>query len=548
MRLSCGKDGLHVDLLRVGRFSAGFAWIGSGQAVSFKVPYQAVRGLAREGPVLHLAIDPAVATPFNRFALVRFSSDPHQALVKSLRARWWVVAVARIAPLVSAGAALLFFPTALAGGAVGRSALAFVAAFVAHIAGQQLVRWLNWGGPLSDRLAARFEREVSSHMGLEPTDAGAMLPSMLDASPTDRPARGLAGLVVRPRAFAFAALVGIAGSVAAVVAVQRYGIAGRVDLPVDVAVRGIAGEANQLEQRLHHFAEPSREACQCGHVDSQLWRAGIPEVSVLIAPRVGGIDIIWPRVGDTYPIRPQPGEPAPSDPDQRAPDEGGADDSDDEPPADRVDFDLAVVNNSATVLNTIDLVVTFARRDAQQRRRSIRERGLHWPAKLSPGQAVKWRVRAAGSEFRIDMRHQGKLQPGGCATGDDFTGLQQASLDVVRLHGAMMLAYLRDPRVKPTLEKLGALAPREQRARTLLTAALSPLAICDLSDSAQVLDICVHNGTAEVLRKITIEEVVAPIDGSEPQSWHIDDLFLPGKGLRVRIDVERSPGALQVVH
>src|SRR4051794_18468038 len=76
VRLTCARDRLEIELVRVSSFTAGFAPGAVARAVSFSVPYAAVRGLVRRGRVLCLALDPAVARPHNRFTLTAFTEDP----------------------------------------------------------------------------------------------------------------------------------------------------------------------------------------------------------------------------------------------------------------------------------------------------------------------------------------------------------------------------------------------------------------------------------------------------------------------------------------
>ncbi len=87
VRITLMPDEIEVELVRVAGFSLGFAPGGVAEPVGFRAPLTAVRGLVREGRVLNLAFDPAVVTPYNRFALAGFSEDPAESLARTLEAR-----------------------------------------------------------------------------------------------------------------------------------------------------------------------------------------------------------------------------------------------------------------------------------------------------------------------------------------------------------------------------------------------------------------------------------------------------------------------------
>ena len=80
VRVACTPDGLAIELVGIAPFSFGFAPATVADPVRLLVPYTAVRGLVREGRLLRLTLDPAVVTPYNRFALARFTQDPEEAL------------------------------------------------------------------------------------------------------------------------------------------------------------------------------------------------------------------------------------------------------------------------------------------------------------------------------------------------------------------------------------------------------------------------------------------------------------------------------------
>jgi len=214
----------------------------------------------------------------------------------------------------------------------------------------------------------------------------------------------------------------------------------------------------------------------------------------------------------------------------------------------KVRFDLAVVNNSDQPLGDVDLVVTFARRDKRGGRRGLIERGLHWPALLGPGESVKWRVSGRGTELKVDTRLTTALTSAGlhAAPADAFEALATARLGEVRVHAAMMLAYLGDPRAGRFAEQLLALpslSPFARRVLAELGAARRPLQLCDLAVERAAVRGCLHNGSDRPLLAVRVVELGA----ATPRSWTIEDRFGAGRGLLVRLPTEgRTPYALQV--
>jgi hypothetical protein len=519
VRLSCEADTLRVELIVVGRFASGYAFVGVGGGLSFRLPYTAVRGLVREGHTLHLALDPVVAAPYNRFALARFSRDPQDALVRTFQLRAAALYAQWLMPLPLAAAVGYVAPADLVGGWLGRLAVGLVVAFVCWQALRRLVRWISWGGPESDRLRAAFEHTVATRLGLEPAAELAEEPAILLAphpsvEPPPPTLRHALGAILRPIAFSALALAATGLAVGAVLAVQRYGVAELVLLPIDEARRGLASPIRALSSAAVKSGLPERELCTCSSVYAPIWSEGVPQLGIVIAPRTGRVDSLWLEIGKTYPVH----------------------DSED------IEFDLAVINNSSAVLHTADLVVTFARRDARGRRRNLIERGLHWPADLQPGESVRWRVEATGTELKVDSKLDDKLGDGGitAAPAESFLGLSRASLSEVQVHGAMMLAYLRDERAPELARKLGPLSAIEEQARAQVLAALEPLQVCDVRVAPGGVDACLFNGSEALHPAMRVSD-----EGTEaPRSWTVRDKFLPGHGLRARIPtgVDRPPG------
>lgn len=518
VRLTCERHMLRIDLFGVGRFSGGFAFATLADAVSFRVPYRAVRGMVRDGRSLLLSLDPQAAAPYSRFALTRFSGEPIHKLMRAFRVRALASAASFVLPLPITAAVTWALHRRDLADPVGLAAIALITCVLSFRLLRGLTRWLSWGGPLSDRLQGAFERAVSAQLGLE------LAPDLV-ASPAGRAPQGMVepapvratqamGAFLRPVAFAIVGSLAVGAAAAAVISVQRYGVAQRVVLPVADARSGFVAPAQALASAGLVDGATQHPGCSCGQVDSTLWRAGLPQISILVSPIRGAIDTIWLERDKTYAIRFADG---------------------DDPTA---ELDLAIVNNSTQKLRSLDFVMTFAFRDESGRRQGLRERGLHWEANLGPGETVKWRVEAPGTELKIETRHNAKLETVGVAPADAFVSLSKARLPVVRLHGAMMLAMLRDPRAAALGAAAGEVPPAGAKARAELMRTLSPLAICDIVVSeGGGFDACVQNGTGSLYRSLTI----GATDGEGGTLRHVvRDFFHPREGLRVHVPLESS--------
>ncbi len=319
---------------------------------------------------------------------------------------------------------------------------------------------------------------------------------------------GAWGVAVRPRAFAVVALLALSLALVAVAAVERYGAVERIALPVPALQSGL-GEPVRAEFAAGRAAgSPRRAACACRRADSLLWGDGVARLSILIAPRGGEPIPLWVTPGETVQVL--------------AP----------EARAREIAFDLAVVNNSAIGFETLSLVVTFAHRTAAGRRTGMVERGLFWPADLGPGESVRWSVEAEGTELKVDCAAAADLGDIALAPPEAFHRLLRAHLPAVRVHAAMMLAYLGEPRARELTLALGPLGKREERARGEILRALEPLRACQRRPSRGALELCVHNATDRLVRRVELRE-----HGEHPEarSWRVDDLFLAGRGLKLRL-------------
>jgi hypothetical protein len=509
VRIDLAPDALELSLTRVAAFAQGFAPASIATPTRIRVPYTAVRGLVQQGGLLYLSFDPAVVTPYNRFALAGFTDDPTEALAAAfrtrLRARW--ASFALPFPVGALAAALV--PEALARGALGRASVGAIVSLGVFAALRELVAWSTWGGPISDRLRDRFEAELSRQLALVATPVvrppplvlRARLPLRRRAPPLPAGAPGarsphapspsVAASAAPPAPEAPAAREGppriapwplAAALLAACLVVGVMGFVGRfadgrpAPPAIERAQRGLAAAARNV-----HAAPPpdavEAERCVCTRADSPLWKDGVPRLAVLTFH--GEDEASAPLVASA-----ESGKP-------------------------RFDFDLAVVNDGVRPLRDVRITLTFARRTAAGRRVGAVDRGLFWEGALAPGAAVKWRVTAPGTEVTTDVSETGTLEtaPVVPAPADAFQRLLGSKFRAVRVHAATMLAYLRDPRADAAARTLQATGPAEATTVARIARAAAPLFACDVRREEGAVSACLFNASTKARDGLALREV-----------------------------------------
>ncbi len=479
VRLTLAPAALEIELLRVIGFSSGFASGGVALPVRFTVPYVAVRGLVRSGRMLYLALDPGVVAPYNRFALARFTADPTKALTRAYLARSLSRWVSYLVPLPFGALVGLLAPSALVSGALGRASLAVLAGLATWAALREIVAWQSWGGPLSDRSRDALELAMAERLGLLPEPAAA-----LDETPFPH---GAARSVTRVRAApdpppqalparALFAVVAVAAfAVFAMAISKRLGDPAALPPAVETLQPGLASAARRTHASVApDVPEPtiaraaSRPRCACLRAASPLWKEGVPALAILTF--AGDDDIA-----------------------------SGAVAREDRAGSPRFDFDLVAVNDGARPLRDVRVTLTFARRNQSGRRVGAVDRGLFWGGLLAPGHAVKWHVRAPGSEMRIDAGVTGTLDDAATdpAPAEAFAELTRSRYRAVRVHGARMLAYLHDPRGREAALALDGRTPEDRALLAQIARAASPVIACEPTIADDRLSICVFNGAAQ---------------------------------------------------
>ena len=212
----------------------------------------------------------------------------------------------------------------------------------------------------------------------------------------------------------------------------------------------------------------ARPRCICDRAASPLWKEGIPALQILT---FASDDDLGSGVA---PKEERPGSP-------------------------RFELDVAAVNDGARPLRDVRVTLTFARRNKAGRRVGAVDRGLFWGGLLAPGHAVKWHVRAPGSEMRIDASVTGTLDDAGLepAPAAAFAELTRSRYRAVRAHAALMLAYLHDPRGREAALALDGRTPEDRLLLARIARAASPVIACDAKIEDDRLGICVFNGASQ---------------------------------------------------
>ncbi|MFO0760956.1 MAG: hypothetical protein U0359_31050 [Byssovorax sp.] len=606
VRLTLLPDLLRIELVRAAGFSEGFVPGSMAQGGRFEVPYSAVRGLVRSGRLLLLTLDPAVSSPYTRFALARFTDDPAEALGQIQKARtagrWAALVLPWPLGLLSAELA----PVSWVGGALGRVSLGIVAAALFWLLARESLSLVTWGGPASDRLRDDFELKLSRKLGMaaaepaapyflarprrvrlpaapdvelmeipdllpprapvrrilppptivveapppmivveapppaivveapppapppappiveaeRPAPLPAPLPIALEApalprvaEPPPPPAPRRTPRFVRPAALLLAASLGAVGTM---LFLGRYGAPKTPPPPVPAAVRGLASAVSRARVVAEEPPDPANEhrpRCVCMRSDSPLWKDPLPALRIL-----------------TYTSDEQLATSLEPAPDRRG--------------RPQYVFDLAVVNDSARPLSDIRVTLTFARRSKEGKRIGATDRGLFWAGALQPGHAVKWHVKAPGSEVTMDASVNDVIDEDRVKTAppDAFVELASSKARVLRAHAAMMLAYLGDARARDIALSLGGSSEADRALAGELARVSAPLRVCSVTREGDHLSACVFNASMSPRPNVVLKPSPA---GSEPAEYPLGGVVPVHEGIRVELPLagDEAPAA-----
>jgi hypothetical protein len=499
LELECTPHGLVLVHLGVGAFSEDYAPAALTSGTRVLVPWAAIDEATIEGDRVFLTFDAALS-PHHRLLLANFaggrSEEPETIRKQRFLVRTATLVAAAVTGLASAALAGRFTSGAPAAG-VGIAVGGAVAVLMVGLLADRIVAY---GGTPPDAAREAFFRELAGYL---PALAQSDRPEPKKARPPTL--AELQGML--PRTTFTVVLTLTATSLAAVLVGQwtlrrdddgdrpRSTRTVDIDEPRDEPPAREAAAAPVPPPPRAPSPPPSAllppstpgksatlgEPCRCARADSLLWADPIPRLGILVLKQ-----------------RARQGRGAPHKESVRKR---------------YTDVDVAVVNNGSTELEEISLLVLFYERDpGSSRRTQISSRPLFYEGPLLPGQALKWSTDAEGTEIEIQSPALGSLGPEGesAAPSDRFAELLNAQNRPVRLHAAMMLAFLGDPRAREgTLGLREALREDEAPYLGRVLQAIGDLRVCRLAvkDERETRRVsgCLYNASGETKTNLGVK-------------------------------------------
>lgn len=534
VELECAEEGLLLAYRGVFALADGYVPGALATGLELRVPWSSVWETTLDAGELFLEVDSSL-TPLNRLSLSDFTSGYVELPPEESRRRRLVVRVA------SAGlgltAALAAFAGARSLGAPGSVSLAVSAAVLSALAVAAVGFW-------ADRFVATPVPKLSGDLARELflAELSRFRPSITRAAPAKSPPRP-------PLVFYFERL--LPRTTAAIVITLSAALLGTL-LTTRVIVLD-EGTSRRASAQLPPEAEPDREeptpreepqarpapavatspakpaeppppsrdtvrwgeACRCPRADSALWQDPIPRLSLLtLSERVRRGRGEDERKNKKY-----------------------------------LELELGVVNNGRTDVPELSLLVEFFERDPppSNKRYSVVTRPLFFEGPLRPGQAIKWSVEGQGTEFEVHNPVPGDIGPFGddAAPSNLFAELLTANHRPVRLHAAMMLTFLGDPRARDAVLELRE-ALREDEAPYLnrLIVAQAPVKVCklQLEPARQSGSACLFNSSAEPKKDLglRVRALASEVSHTNPvgqppevrveSSYHVPGELAPNEG------------------
>ncbi|RYZ03650.1 MAG: hypothetical protein EOO73_26685 [Myxococcales bacterium] len=529
VELECAEQGLLLGYRGVFALNDGYVPGALASGLDMNVPWSAVWETTLEGAELFLEVDSSL-TPLNRLTLADFTSGYEELPPEESRKRRLVVRVASAGLALTA--ALAAFAGARGSGASGSLSLALSAAVLTALAVVAVGFW-------ADRFVAtpvpKLSGEVARELFL--AELSRFRPAVTRAAPAPAPPRP-------PLVFYFERL--LPRTATAIVITLSAALLGtllttRVIVLDEGTSRRVPAAAEEDEERERaappappvlaaattaspkpaEVAAPSGdsvrlgEPCRCVRSDSALWQTPIPRLSLLtLSQRVRRGRGDDERKNKKY-----------------------------------LELELGVVNNGKSDVPEVSLLVEFFERDPppSNKRYSVVTRPLFYEGPLRPGQAIKWSVEGQGTEFEVHSPVPGDVGPFGddAAPANSFAELLTANHRPVRLHAAMMLTFLGDPRARDAVLELRE-ALREDEAPYLnrLIVAQSPVKVCklQLEPARQSGSACLFNTSNEAKKDLglRVRALAAGVSHADPvgqppevkaeSSYHVPGELAPSEG------------------
>ncbi len=541
LELECTNQGLHVTYLGVGAFKEGFAPAALTKGTHVVVPWDSVTEVRLQRDHVFVSVEPRL-TPLNKLALAHFSDEQEGAPQERLRRQRWFRLIGACASVLAGLLVALQLPRWLPGmGGLAGAAWGLVMTLLtllAYAAAERL--WFP-----EPRAPEDVQREFVNLIRLfRPVAVGARHGAADAPKPLDwnqviaQLPRSTLAVVITLTATGIAFVLTAARFATAPVAASynqqapvelRAAFSPPGDAPIippqepEHELVALKAPERAVEPAANLPSAPSGGTCECKRADSILWGEGFPKLSTLLISSAN-------RQHKDHV---------------------------------HLELELGVVNNSNDSIREVNLMVQFFEDEG---RTPMKERPLHYAGPLRPGQAIKWHVEARGTSFVVHNPVQETLSaPGAYAPAEEFAELLKANHRPVRLHGAMMLAFLGDPRAKGGAVKLQeALRESEQPYLERVLQAQGDMISCDWRASTEgrvrQVSACAFNPSNAPQRglAVRVRGLDRPFDHRSPvstpprvlveQTWSLTGEVAPRTGQLVQyaLDINNPEGKVPV--
>jgi hypothetical protein len=556
VELCCYDEGLLVHFVRISPYAPSYALAPPVRGRTAILPYDAVREAWDDGEALRLTVQHP-HLPFRRLALTHVTRDDHYDPRSNQRRRLltralvgsaavfalgaWVTVVQRLAPSSAA-----FWGAA---GALGVAA-------AARTALRELDRQSVLGGEASAHERRAFFQELATH--LPPAIVRDSAPPAWHEAAASPFARGPAGAT--PRGAAGGAAVGgtaAAGGAAAGGAGTARGATARGPATAEgggwrwsgeLAPTLVAAAATALLGLLVLVASPLGGDEGPGTPPPTLEAmasSAMADLPTLAPPPPPRAEMPSETCQCQVPLSPAVPQRVP-----RLTLLPGVKHRSPNPQKPSIELELAIVNNSAAAMREPQGVVTFQRPGRRGGDPDTDDQSFYFEGALGSGEALKWRLRGRGTSFRIATSEEGYLGDSDLASGDAFAKLLGARTRSVRLHGAAMLARMRDERASAAVEKLReAGLPDEAPFLEALARAAAPVYGCHLEAEATEagplrVSACVMNTGDEDSPPLDAELWLSPGPARTPVSTGEAETALVRSTIAERLRVPAKTGAV----